>query len=113
MVGSDGYRKIIDYDPTKKTFLLSKEKAQYLTSQNSVYDFSASMQWIAILAQVKDEIVRCFYVGCGVPYSSYKRFHDVMAEESYQTVVVGLLDHIILLVTGLDARLKTGILYLM
>lgn len=101
--------KIIDYDPTKKNFHLSKEKAQYLTSQNSVYDFSASMQWIPILAQVEDEIVRCFRVGGGVPYSSYKRFHDVMAEESYQTVVVGLLEHIIPLVTGLDARLRSGI----
>lgn len=67
------------------------------------------MQWIPILAQVEDEIVRCFRVGGWVPYSSYKRFHDVMAEESYQTVVVGLLEHIIPLVTGLDTRLKSGI----
>ena len=101
--------KIIDYDHKKKSFQLTKEKAQYLTRQSSVYDFSASMQWIPILAQVEDDIVRCFQVGGGVPYSSYKRFHEVMAEESYQTVVVGLLDHIIPLVSGLDAQLKSGI----
>ena len=101
--------KIIDYDPLKKSFHLSKEKAQYLTSQDSIYDFSASMQWIPILAQVEDDIVKCFHLGGGVPYSSYKRFHEVMAEESYQTVVAGLLEHIIPLVSGLDAQLKSGI----
>ncbi|HSA75113.1 MAG TPA: class I SAM-dependent methyltransferase, partial [Candidatus Nitrosocosmicus sp.] len=101
--------KIVNYDPIKKSFHLSKEKAQYLTSQNSVYDFSASMQWIPILAQVEDDIVKCFRFGGGVPYSSYKRFHEVMAEESYQTVVAGLLEHIIPLVSGLDAQLQSGI----
>ncbi len=101
--------KIIDYDPLRKTFHLPNDKAQYLTAKNNVYDFSASMQWIPILAQVEDEIMKCFYQGGGVPYSSYKRFHEVMAEESFQTVVVGLLNHIIPLVSGLDERLKLGI----
>lgn len=104
--------KIIDYDPLKKTFHLPHDRAQYLTTKNNVYDFSASMQWIPILGQVEDEIISCFYKGGEVPYSSYKRFHEVMAEESYQTVVVGLLDHIIPLVSGLDEQLKLGIFVL-
>ena len=61
--------KIINYDQLKKTFHLPKDRAQYLTTQNNDYDFSASMQWIPILAQVEDEIVNCFYKGGGVPYS--------------------------------------------
>jgi 2-polyprenyl-3-methyl-5-hydroxy-6-metoxy-1,4-benzoquinol methylase len=101
--------KIINYDPIKKSFHLSKEKAQYLTRKDSVYNFSASMQWIPILAQVEDDIVKCFHLGGGVPYSSYKRFNEVMAEESYQTVVSGLLEHIIPLVSGLNAQLESGI----
>ena len=67
------------------------------------------MQWIPILAKVGDKIVECFHLGGGVPYSSYNRFHEVMAEESYQIVVIGLIDHILPLVPGLIGRLEDGI----
>ncbi len=30
-----------------------------------------------------------------MPYSAYSRFHEVMAEDSAQTVVAALLDHIL------------------
>jgi ubiquinone/menaquinone biosynthesis C-methylase UbiE len=101
--------KIIEYDSTNNKFWLSKEKAQYLTRENNIYNFAASMQWIPILSQVEDEIVECFVKGGGVPYSSYIRFHEVMAEESYQTVVVGLINHILPLVPNLIADLRNGI----
>ena len=101
--------KIIEYDPINNKFWLSKEKAQYLTRENNIYNFAASMQWIPILSQVEDEIVECFVNGGGVPYSSYNRFHEVMAEESYQTVVVGLIDYILPLVPNLIDSLKNGI----
>ena len=67
------------------------------------------MQWIPILAQVEDEIIKCFSRGGGVPYSSYKRFHEVMAEESYQTVVVGLIEHILPLIPNIVPSLNKGI----
>ena len=101
--------KIIEYDPVNNKFWLSKEKAQYLTRENNIYNFAASIQWIPILAQVEDEIVECFAKGGGVPYSSYKRFDEVMAEESYQTVVVGLINYILPLVPNLIFDLKQGI----
>ncbi|HZL23647.1 MAG TPA: class I SAM-dependent methyltransferase [Nitrososphaeraceae archaeon] len=101
--------KIIEYDSFTNKFWLSKEKAQYLTRENNIYNFSASMQWIPILSQVEDEIVECFVKGGGVPYSSYNRFHEVMAEESYQTVVVGLIKYILPLVPDLIPDLKNGI----
>jgi len=101
--------KIIDYNSSDSTFNLPKEKAQFLTREDNLYNFSASMQWIPILAQVEDKIVECFHRGGGVPYSSYNRFHEVMAEESYQTVVIGLIDHILPLVPGLIGRLEEGI----
>jgi SAM-dependent methyltransferase len=101
--------KIIEYDSTNNKFWLSKEKAQYLTRESNIYNFAASMQWIPILSQVEDEIVECFVKGGGVPYSSYIRFNEVMAEESYQTVVVGLINHILPLVPNLIADLRNGI----
>jgi len=101
--------KIVEYDSFTNKFWLSKEKAQYLTRENNIYNFSASMQWIPILSQVEDEIVECFVKCGGVPYSSYNRFHEVMAEESYQTVVVGLIKYILPLVPNLIPDLKNGI----
>jgi hypothetical protein len=101
--------RIVDYDAAANKFSLTKEKAQYLARETSTYNFAASMQWIPVLSQVEDEIVNCFNKGGGVPYSSYKRFHEVMAEESYQTVVVALVDHILPLVPNLIDKLKNGI----
>ena len=101
--------KIVDYDSATNKFSLPKEKAQYLTREKSIYNFAASMQWIPVLSQVEDEIISCFEKGGGVPYSSYMRFHEVMAEESYQTVVAGLIDHILPLVPNLTDKLKNGI----
>lgn len=101
--------KIIDYDSDRDKFSLPKEKSLYLTRENNIYNFAASMQWIPILSQVEDEIIECFANGGGVPYSSYKRFHEVMAEESYQTVVTGLIDNVLPLDPNLIADLKAGI----
>ena len=53
--------------------------------------------------------MECFERGGGVPYSSYGRFHAVMAEQSDQTVLAGLLEHILPLVPGLPERLARGI----
>lgn len=104
--------KIIEYDSINNKFWLSKEKAQYLTRENNIYNFAASMQWIPILSQVEDEIVECFVKGGGVPYSSYIRFHEVMAEESYQTVVIGLINYILPLVPNLILILEMELEFL-
>ncbi len=101
--------KIVDFDSENNTFTLPKERAQYLTREGGIYNFAASMQWIPVLAQVEDEIVECFRKGGGVPYTSYPRFHEVMAEERYQTVVVGLTEHILPLVPGIIRKLENGI----
>lgn len=101
--------RVIEYDPIRKTYWLDKEKADLLTRASKSYNFAASMQWIPILAQVEDEIVNCFKKGGGVPYYSFKHFHEVMAEESAQTVVAGLFNFILPLVPGLEENLRKGI----
>ena len=101
--------RVIEYDPAHKTYWLDKEKMNSLTRASDSYNFAASMQWIPILAQVEDDIVNCFEKGGGVQYGSFKRFHEVMAEESAQTVVAGLFDFIIPLVPGLEENLIRGI----
>ncbi len=55
---------------------------------------------MAVLGGVEEHVVAAFRHGRGVPYSAYSRFHEVMAEESAQTVVAGLLDQILPLHAG-------------
>ena len=100
--------KIVDYDPQSALFSLPKEKADFLT-RNGSFNFATSMQFIPVMARVEDEIIHCFENGGGVPYESYHRFHDVMAEESNQTVIAELIDGILPIVLGVTDKLSQGI----
>lgn len=100
--------KIVDYDHASNMYSLPKERAAFLT-KGGAYNFASSMQWIPCLSQVEDQIIHCFRNGGGVPYESYARFHDVMAEESGQTVLGGLVEHVLPSVPGLEDLLKRGI----
>jgi len=100
--------KIIDYDPSSGRYSIAKDKADFLTREGS-FNFAASMQFIPVLAHVEDQILGCFENGGGVPYESYARFHEVMAEESNQTVLAELIEGILPVVPGLIERLNRGI----
>ena len=100
---------IIEYDPVLKTYFLPAEHAALLTRAAGSNNFATTMQWFSVLGSVEDKIVDCFQEGGGVPYSEFARFHEVMAEDSYNTVVCGLFEHILPLVPGLEEKLKAGI----
>jgi SAM-dependent methyltransferase len=99
---------VVEHDPEAGTFVLPPEHAAVLTRAARPNNLAVTSQWISLLGSVEDEIVLCFAHGGGVPYSSYRRFHAVMAEESDQTVVAGLLEHIVPFVPGLAGRLAAG-----
>lgn len=101
--------EIVEYDPAAGTYRLPAEHAAWLTRAASPNNVAVTAQWIPLLASVEDEIVDRFRAGGGVPYSAYPRFHEVMAEESAQTVVAALTGSILPLVPGLIGRLETGI----
>lgn len=101
--------QIVDYDPVQSTYSLPAEHAAFLTRAASPNNIAAFTQYIPLLGTVEDQIIECFYRGGGVPYSEYKRFHQVMAEDSGQTVVAALNEWILPLVPGLVDRLQTGI----
>ena len=100
---------IVDYDPATKAYSLPPEHAAFLTRDASPNNISVFAQYIAVLGQVEDDIVDCFRSGGGVPYQRYRRFHEVMAEDSGQTVLASLEDHIIPLAPGLREKLERGI----
>jgi SAM-dependent methyltransferase len=101
--------RIVDHDPAKGTYRLPPEHSAVLTRAASPNNIAAFMQYPAVLGQVEDQIVRCFRQGGGVPYSEFKRFHEVMAEDSGQTIVAALFDHVLPLVPGLIDQLERGI----
>lgn len=100
---------IINYDSAQQTYGLPTEHAAFLTRDASPDNIAAIMQFISVLGSVEDQIIPCFYQGGGVPYSEFKRFHQVMAEDSGQTVVAALTEQILPLVPGLMTRLGYGL----
>ncbi|NUQ63361.1 MAG: class I SAM-dependent methyltransferase [Pirellulales bacterium] len=100
---------VVEFDPDKKTYLLPRVHASLLTRASTPENFAVTMQWIAVLGRVEDEIVEAFQRGGGVPYEAFHRFHEVMREESAQTVVATLLEHILPLEPRLEDRLHEGV----
>jgi 2-polyprenyl-3-methyl-5-hydroxy-6-metoxy-1,4-benzoquinol methylase len=100
--------RIVDLDPETSRYSLPAEHAAWLTRAASPDNLAVEAQWITSLSTVEDDIVECFRRGGGVPYDCYPRFHEVMAEESAQTVLSVLFSHILPLVPGMSERLEEG-----
>jgi 2-polyprenyl-3-methyl-5-hydroxy-6-metoxy-1,4-benzoquinol methylase len=101
--------QVADYDAERQTYSLPAEHAAYLVRGSEPNNMAAFSQWVGVMGAVEDQVVEAFYHGRGVPYSEYLRFHEVMAEESAQSVVAGLEEHILPLVPGIMERLERGI----
>ncbi|MCF2145114.1 methyltransferase domain-containing protein [Desmonostoc muscorum LEGE 12446] len=99
----------VEYNPVEKTYYLPREHGAFLTRIAPGDNIAPFAQFISVLGAVEDQIVDCFHKGGGVPYSQFKRFHEVMAEDSGQTVVAALEEHILPLISGLTEALQQGI----
>ena len=100
---------VVDYDPRSKTYTLPAEHAVFLTRASSPDNMAVTCQFIGVMASVEEEMIARFRDGEGTHYSDYCRFHEVMAEDSGQTVVAALTDHILPLAPGLIEKLERGI----
>jgi len=99
----------VAHDGEQKIYWLPQEHAECLTRAATPNNLAVFAQYIPLLGSVEDDIVECFHNGGGVPYEKFDRFHDVMAEDSGQSVLPALEEHILPLVPGLMDRLKDGI----
>jgi SAM-dependent methyltransferase len=90
-------------------YSLPPEHAACLTRAAAPDNIAVFAQYIPMMGAMEDRIIECFRNGGGVPYDEYDRFHDVMAEDSGQTVVPVLLDMILPLAPGVTERLEEGI----
>ena len=100
---------IVKYLPDTDEYLLPRSHAALLTRSAAPDNIAVFAQYIGILGQVEDRIVDCFRHGGGIGYEHYPRFHEVMAEDSGQTVLAGLDDHILPLIDHIIPQLETGI----
>ncbi|QEH37418.1 putative methyltransferase YcgJ [Aquisphaera giovannonii] len=100
---------VVDLDRDAGLYRLPDEHAAWLTRQGSLPNAAGSAQWVAVLAGAESRVVEAFRHGRGVPYSAYDRFHEVMAEQSHQTVVSALLEQILPMAPGLMERLEGGL----
>ncbi len=101
--------RVIEVDPATLKFSLPPEHAAFLTRAAAADNIAVFAQYMAIMGGVEDDIVECFREGGGVPYEKFRRFHEVMAEDSGQTILSTLESHILPLVPGLTDRLAQGV----
>jgi 2-polyprenyl-3-methyl-5-hydroxy-6-metoxy-1,4-benzoquinol methylase len=100
---------VVEVDPPTLHFSLPPEHAAFLTRVAAADNIAVFAQYIAVMGGVEDDIVACFRAGGGVPYSRFSRFHEVMAEDSGQSVLSSLETHILPLVPRLTDRFSEGI----
>lgn len=100
---------IVDITDDGNRFHLPEEHAAFLTRKAGADNIAVFSQYVATLGSVEDRIVDCFKNGGGVAYEEYNRFHEVMAEDSGQSVLSSLMSSILPLIPGIRGRLEDGI----
>lgn len=101
--------RITHYDPKTRFYSLPEAHAACLTRAAVPNNIAVNAQFVPLIAKMEDALVGCFQNGGGLPYHAYPCFHQVMSEDSAQTVVAALQDHILPLMPELTTRLEQGI----
>jgi 2-polyprenyl-3-methyl-5-hydroxy-6-metoxy-1,4-benzoquinol methylase len=100
---------VVDHDPDAQTYVLPAAHAACLTRAAGPDNLARTLGFIPLLAQVEEPVAEAFRHGGGVPYSAYRTFHAVMAEDSGAIFDAALVDVILPLVEGLPEDLAAGI----
>lgn len=100
---------IVLIDRASSKYLLPAAHGAFLGTDAAHGSMSSYFQYLSVLGSVETQIVDCFRNGGGLSYGDYDRFHECMAEDSYQNVVAALEDAILPLAPGLVARLEAGV----
>ncbi|WP_404402809.1 class I SAM-dependent methyltransferase [Pelagibacterium halotolerans] len=100
---------IVFYDPADRTYRLPATHAACLTSDAPLGNLAVYAQHVALIGQIQDRVLSAFRTGEGMAYGDYPCFHEIMAEDSGQTVTAQLFDVILPLAEGIIERLEMGI----
>jgi ubiquinone/menaquinone biosynthesis C-methylase UbiE len=101
--------EVVEYDEYAERYALPAEHAAFLTRKASPNNLAVASQFLPVLATAEASIVDRFSKGGGLGYEEYPHFHCVMAEDSAQTTVGALFEHILPLIDGIGDRLEAGI----
>jgi SAM-dependent methyltransferase len=101
--------RVVVHDRATGHYALPAEHAAFMTRAAGSDNMAVFAQYIAELGSVESDILECFKSGGGVPYERFERFHEIMAEDSGQSVLPALLDQILPLIPGLAEKLGAGI----
>jgi 2-polyprenyl-3-methyl-5-hydroxy-6-metoxy-1,4-benzoquinol methylase len=101
--------RFVERDAALDTYVLPPEHSYWLAKGGPELNLAVVSQYLPTLAQVEDKVVEAFRNGGGVPYDSYPRFHEVMAEDSGQAIVRSIVPMVVPLMPGLHERLTAGI----
>lgn len=99
---------VLTMSPSDHRYRLPPAHAALLTNDGEA-NMAVFTQYLPMMGQVEEDILHCFRHGGGVPYDRFPRFHAIMAEDSGQTVLAALFDHILPLAPELPERLDKGI----
>ena len=100
--------RIVELDPATGP-LLAAGRARGLADAGGVTGQpGGDAQWITRLWPSRTTSSTASAKAAACPYERYARFHEVMAEESAQTVLSVLFSHILPLVPGMSERLEDG-----
>jgi 2-polyprenyl-3-methyl-5-hydroxy-6-metoxy-1,4-benzoquinol methylase len=100
---------VVDYDPETSRYHLPAERAACLTRDAALGNLAIYAQHVALMGEMQSRTIACFETGEGTGYGDYPCFHQIMAEDSGQTVAEALFDHVLPLAAGIEDRLADGI----
>jgi 2-polyprenyl-3-methyl-5-hydroxy-6-metoxy-1,4-benzoquinol methylase len=100
---------VVSHDPARHTYRLPPEHAACLTRGAPLGNLAVFAQHVSLLGKIEDRVIDCFETGAGTAYGDYPCFHQIMAEDSGETVTAALFEYILPLVSGIDTRLAAGI----
>lgn len=101
--------QVLKYDPADKTYYLPAEHAASLTRSSPSGNLAVYAQFIPLVSAVYPKLLDLFKSGGGLTYQEFPCFHDVMTEDSSQSVVSELIETILPLAGDLPQRLEKGI----
>jgi 2-polyprenyl-3-methyl-5-hydroxy-6-metoxy-1,4-benzoquinol methylase len=100
--------RVVDYDAASQTYSLPRHRAAVLTRAAGPDNLALVAQFVPMLGEVEQKIIRCFHSGGGLSYSEYPRFHTLMAAQSGEVFDAALVDGILPMAEGLPDRLRAG-----
>ena len=106
-LGAMAAARIVTVDADAR-FELPGAHAAFLTRAAAQDNLAVFAQYIGVLGSVEDDVLRCFRDGGGVPYERFTRFHEVMAEDSGQSVLPALETHVLGLIPAHREKLAQG-----